>query len=92
MTGTASVRGSLAYFAQTPFILNATVKDNILFGHTEEPFDEDKYKRALDVCALKHDLDLLEAGDETEIGEKGITLSGGRFHFNALKLPIFFPC
>lgn len=78
LAGTTSVSGDLAFFSQTPFILNATVKDNILFGNIESPVDEDLYQRALDCCALRHDLELLQDGDLTEIGEKGVTLSGGQ--------------
>jgi ABC-type multidrug transport system fused ATPase/permease subunit len=72
--GTTEVKGKLAFFSQNPFILNATVKANILFSHINEPVDEVKYQRAIECCALKHDLELLPAGDRTEIGEKGITL------------------
>ena len=78
VSGKTSVSGKLAYFAQSPFILNASVRDNILFGHVDEPVDEELYQRSLDVCALRHDLELLPFGDATEIGEKGITLSGGQ--------------
>ncbi|KAH9127149.1 hypothetical protein LEN26_004760 [Aphanomyces euteiches] len=67
--------GSIAYVAQQPFILNATVRDNILFGL---PFDQARYSMVLDVCCLHDDLAILGAGDFTEIGEKGITLSGGQ--------------
>ena len=56
--------------------MNDTVRNNILFGHTD--IDENRYKLALDVCSLEHDLKLLQHGDQTEIGEKGITLSGGQ--------------
>jgi ABC-type multidrug transport system fused ATPase/permease subunit len=78
LSGTVSVQGKLAYFSQTPFIMNASVRDNILFGHVGELVDEGLYQRAIDVCALRRDLDVLPNGDETEIGEKGITLSGGQ--------------
>lgn len=75
--GMTSVEGKLAYFSQTPFIMNATIRDNILFGHVDEvPVDEALYQRALDSCALRRDLELLPEGDATEIGEKGVTLSG----------------
>ncbi|SCV02438.1 LAME_0H00540g1_1 [Lachancea meyersii CBS 8951] len=58
-----------------PWVQNATVKDNILFG---SPFDEARYNNVIRVCSLQADLDLLPAGDRTEIGERGITLSGGQ--------------
>jgi ABC-type multidrug transport system fused ATPase/permease subunit len=67
LAGTTEVNGKLAFFSQTPFILNATVKANILFSHVNEPVDEAKYQRALECCALKHDLDLLPHGDMTEM-------------------------
>jgi ABC-type bacteriocin/lantibiotic exporter with double-glycine peptidase domain len=51
------------------------VRDNILFG---DAFDENKYKEVLRVCCLERDLTLLPAGDETEIGERGINISGGQ--------------
>lgn len=67
--------GGVAYAAQEAWIQNATVKDNIIFG---SPYDEDRYRRVLKQCALERDLTLFEAGDATEIGEKGVTLSGGQ--------------
>jgi ATP-binding cassette subfamily C (CFTR/MRP) protein 1 len=73
--GLVSVEGSVAYVAQQAWIKNETLKNNILFNL---PYDEDKYKRCLEACALTPDLQVLPAGDETEIGEKGINLSGGQ--------------
>ncbi|KAH9084688.1 hypothetical protein Ae201684P_001928 [Aphanomyces euteiches] len=73
--GSVSLRGSIAYVAQQPFIQNATVRDNICFGL---PYDHAKYQEAIRVCCLEDDLKVLAAGDQTEIGEKGINLSGGQ--------------
>eukprot|EP01119_Soliformovum_irregulare_P026270 TRINITY_DN9993_c3_g2_i1.p1 TRINITY_DN9993_c3_g2~~TRINITY_DN9993_c3_g2_i1.p1 ORF type:complete len:1457 (+),score=483.96 TRINITY_DN9993_c3_g2_i1:233-4372(+) len=73
--GNVSVVGSTAYVAQQAWILNATVKDNIVFGSL---WDEKKYHRVLQVCELAQDLAMLPNGDKTEIGEKGINLSGGQ--------------
>ncbi|KAJ2812245.1 hypothetical protein H4S07_001528, partial [Coemansia furcata] len=73
--GSVTVRGSLAYVPQQAWIMNATLRDNILFGHQ---FDPELYDRVLDACALRPDLEMLPAGDMTEIGEKGINLSGGQ--------------
>ena len=70
-----TLNGNVAYVAQTAWILNKTVRDNILFGL---PFDEEKYNRVIDACSLRHDLKILEDGDMTEIGERGINLSGGQ--------------
>jgi ABC-type multidrug transport system fused ATPase/permease subunit len=65
----------VAYAAQTAWLLNATIRDNILFG---EPYDEERYEQVIRGCALAKDLENLEGGDLTEIGEKGINLSGGQ--------------
>jgi len=73
--GSITLQGRVAYAAQSAWILNATVRDNILFGR---PYDEDRYHKVLQVCQLEHDLEMLEAGDLTEIGEKGVNLSGGQ--------------
>ena len=54
---------------------NASVKDNILFGL---PFRQERYQDVLHACSLVSDLKILEDGDATEIGEKGINLSGGQ--------------
>lgn len=62
------VNGRVSYASQIPFVLNATVRDNILFG---EPYDEDLYDRVLDACCLKSDIEQFHFGDMTEIGERG---------------------
>ncbi|XP_067949296.1 multidrug resistance-associated protein 1-like [Watersipora subatra] len=74
-TGRVVSRGSVAFVAQQAWIQNATVRDNILFG---QPFDQKKYNRVIDAVALNPDLVLLDNGDLTIIGEKGINLSGGQ--------------
>ncbi len=70
-----TLRGRVAYVPQVAFIKNATLRDNITFGL---PFERERYDRVLEACALLPDLEVLEAGDRTEIGEKGINLSGGQ--------------
>jgi len=70
-----SLNGTIAYVAQSPWILNATLRDNILFG---KPFIQQKYDNIVKACQLSHDLSLLDFGDMTEIGENGINLSGGQ--------------
>lgn len=65
----------VAYASQLPWLQHASIKNNILFG---SPMEEERYASVIDACALQADLKMFDAGDETEIGEKGISLSGGQ--------------
>ena len=69
------INGSIAYVCQTPFIQNNTLKNNILFFHE---FNAEKYNKVLKISELLPDLEILKGGDMTEIGERGINLSGGQ--------------
>ncbi|XP_067362281.1 multidrug resistance-associated protein 5 isoform X1 [Channa argus] len=75
LEGSVAVRGRLAYVAQQAWILNATLRDNILFG---QEYEEDRYQSVLSACCLRPDLALLLNADLTEIGERGANLSGGQ--------------
>ncbi|XP_048341307.1 LOW QUALITY PROTEIN: ATP-binding cassette sub-family C member 8 [Sphaerodactylus townsendi] len=68
-------RGPVAYASQKPWLLNATVEENITF---ESPFSKQRYKAVIDACSLQPDIDILPHGDQTQIGERGINLSGGQ--------------
>ena len=67
--------GNIAYCPQAPWILNGTIKDNILFGHK---YDSEFYRKTIVACQLVADFQSLELGDKTLVGEKGISLSGGQ--------------
>eukprot|EP00741_Cyanophora_paradoxa_P003785 tig00000718_g3679.t1 len=73
MLSPASLR--VAYVAQESWISNATLRDNVCFGL---PYERAAYERTVAACALVADFSVLPAGDLTEIGEKGINLSGGQ--------------
>ncbi|KAL0096556.1 multi drug resistance-associated protein MRP [Phycomyces blakesleeanus] len=75
VNGTVTLRGSVAYVPQQPWVMNATLRDNIVFGHR---WDGEFYERVIDACSLKSDFLMLASGDQTEIGERGINLSGGQ--------------
>ncbi|KAJ5461400.1 ABC transporter 7 [Penicillium daleae] len=66
---------SVAYCAQEAWLVNDTVKENIIFA---SPPDEKRYRAVLKACALERDIEILDAGDQTLVGEKGISLSGGQ--------------
>uniref|UniRef100_UPI00358F63B0 ATP-binding cassette sub-family C member 8-like isoform X2 n=1 Tax=Myxine glutinosa TaxID=7769 RepID=UPI00358F63B0 len=68
-------RGSVAYAAQKPWLLNATVEENITFG---SPYNKERYDLVMEVSSLKPDIDILPKGHQTVIGERGINLSGGQ--------------
>ncbi|MEQ2273001.1 Multidrug resistance-associated protein 4 [Xenotaenia resolanae] len=73
--GILRVKGQLTYAAQQPWVFPGTIRSNILFGKDLEP---QKFERVIKACALKRDLELLPDGDQTLIGDRGATLSGGQ--------------
>ncbi|KAI8873555.1 P-loop containing nucleoside triphosphate hydrolase protein [Ramicandelaber brevisporus] len=87
ISGSMSINGSLAYCTQQSWIQNATVRDNILFGR---PYDEERYRKVIKICALERDLKTLPDGDNTEIGERGSNLSGGQKQRLSLARAVYF--
>ncbi|KAE9972593.1 hypothetical protein EG328_004908 [Venturia inaequalis] len=75
ISGEVVLRGTSAYVAQSPWVMNASVKENIVFGHR---FDPEFYDKTVKACALVEDFATLPDGDSTEVGERGISLSGGQ--------------
>ncbi|KAF8890914.1 multidrug resistance-associated ABC transporter [Infundibulicybe gibba] len=66
---------AISYAAQSPWLRHQSIKNNILFGY---PYDEERYNAVIQCCALQPDLEMLEDGDATEIGARGVSLSGGQ--------------
>ncbi|KAM7110966.1 ATP-binding cassette sub-family C member 4 isoform 4-T7 [Molossus nigricans] len=73
--GLVTVHGRIAYVAQQPWVFSGTVRSNILFG---KKYEKERYEKVIKACALTKDLELLEDGDLTVIGDRGTTLSGGQ--------------
>lgn len=85
-SGDVNVDGSIALVSQLPWIQNSTLMDNILFGRK---LNKEVYDKVIYACALLSDLAMLPAGDQTEIGEKGINLSGGQKQRVALARAVY---
>lgn len=75
LAGECELHGKIAYSPQEAWIMAGTVLSNILFG---EPYDSFRLARVIDVCALTTDIEQFADGLQTEIGEKGVNLSGGQ--------------
>jgi len=75
LAGRVVTRGSFALCTQEPWIQNCSLRENILFGAAYDPAF---YARCVSACALEADMTTLPAGDQTEIGERGVNLSGGQ--------------
>lgn len=75
VSGEVRIRGSVAFVPQQAWIMNETLRANIVFGN---PFDPVYYQKTIEACCLQPDFDMLPGGDMTEIGERGINLSGGQ--------------
>jgi ABC-type multidrug transport system fused ATPase/permease subunit len=73
--GGVTVKGRIAYVPQEPWIVSGTIRDNIVLS---SPFNEQWYQRVVTACCLQTDLDLLAHGDLTEVGDRGVALSGGQ--------------
>ncbi|KKY19239.1 putative atp-dependent bile acid permease [Phaeomoniella chlamydospora] len=80
---------AVAYAAQQAWLVNDTIKENILFA---SPYDEDRYNEVVQVCSLERDFEILDAGDQTLVGEKGIALSGGQKQRISLARAIYSYC
>ncbi|XVF32758.1 hypothetical protein REPUB_Repub17cG0110800 [Reevesia pubescens] len=89
ISGKVKVCGTTAYVAQTSWIQNGTIQENILFG---SPMNKEKYREVIRVCCLEKDLEMMEFGDQTEIGERGINLSGGQKQRIQLARAVYQDC
>ncbi|KAJ2797903.1 Transporter of the ATP-binding cassette (ABC), partial [Coemansia furcata] len=79
---------SVAYVAQQAWLLNDTIRGNITFGL---PYDVQRYTEVVRMCALTRDFEILDAGDMTEVGERGVALSGGQKQRICLARAVYSP-
>lgn len=74
-SGEVKCFGSMAYVPQLPWVFSGTVQENITFGKS---FDRVMYQRIVEACSLQEDIDQFSKGDLTNIGQRGVSLSGGQ--------------
>ena len=75
VNGSCLIKGVTAYSPQESWCFSGTIRENILLGNAYDPL---KYQEVVRVCGLRRDLELFSNGDQTHVGEKGFTLSGGQ--------------
>ncbi|XP_033189527.1 ATP-binding cassette sub-family C member 4 isoform X1 [Bombus vancouverensis nearcticus] len=73
--GHVKVNGSLSYAGQEAWVFGSTVRQNILFG---QPYDRQLYQKVVKACSLQRDFKQFPQGDQTVVGERGSSLSGGQ--------------
>uniref|UniRef100_A0A0D9R8Q9 Multidrug resistance-associated protein 1-like n=1 Tax=Chlorocebus sabaeus TaxID=60711 RepID=A0A0D9R8Q9_CHLSB len=86
LTGVVQRKGSVAYVSQQAWIQNCILQENILFGSIMK---KEFYEEVLEACALLPDLEQLPKGDQTEIGERGVNISGGQQHRVSLARAVY---
>lgn len=75
INGILTINGKVSYTSQEPWVFEASVRDNILFVDEYNPV---RYAQVVNACALLKDFKLFSNGDQTLVGERGVTLSGGQ--------------
>ncbi|KAJ3272031.1 hypothetical protein HDV01_005983 [Terramyces sp. JEL0728] len=84
--GQLEINGTIAYCAQVPWIQSCTVEENIMFGNE---YDRVRIEKAISASAMASDLEIMRDGIKTEIGENGVSLSGGQKSRLALARAIY---
>ncbi|RZC40224.1 multidrug resistance-associated protein, partial [Asbolus verrucosus] len=74
-SGSLDVNGEISYCSQEPWFFSGTIRDNIVFN---SKFDAERYQRVVEICALISDFKRFPYGDNTLVGDKGRSLSGGQ--------------
>lgn len=74
-SGTMCIGGEISYASQVPWLFASTVRNNILFGNY---YDKRRYEQVVNICSLDKDFDEFPLGDQTIVGERGVSLSGGQ--------------
>lgn len=74
-SGNVVINGKLSYSSQEPWVFASSVRQNILFGLE---YDKQRYQRVIKACALEKDFKQFPFGDQTIVGDRGASLSGGQ--------------
>lgn len=74
-TGDIKINGTISYASQSPWLFPGTVRENVLF---DQAYNEERYQQVIQVCSLERDFEQLAQADRTQVGERGMNLSGGQ--------------
>ena len=88
-SGNLVINGTVSYCEQSSKIFQGTIRDNVIFGRK---FDEDRYKKVLEMTELKEDIQRLSNSDLSVVGEKGIMVSGGQKARISLARALYSDC
>ncbi|CUA66748.1 hypothetical protein RSOLAG22IIIB_00195 [Rhizoctonia solani] len=88
-TGNVILGGTTAYAPQQAWIQNMTLRQNVTFGKSDV---QERFSEVVHACALRPDIEMLHDGERTEIGERGVNLSGGqKARINLARVAYFGP-
>ncbi|KAG8710747.1 hypothetical protein FRC09_020949 [Ceratobasidium sp. 395] len=88
-TGKVVLGGTTAYAPQQAWIQNMTLRQNVTFGKEDV---QERFTQVVNACALRPDIEMLYDGEKTEIGERGVNLSGGqKARINLARVAYFGP-
>ncbi|CAE6393728.1 unnamed protein product [Rhizoctonia solani] len=89
VAGKVILGGTTAYAPQQAWIQNMTLRQNVTFGRSDV---QDQFSQVVYACALRPDIEMLHDGERTEIGERGVNLSGGqKARINLARVAYFGP-
>lgn len=80
----------IGYVPQSVFLIDDTIRNNILFGIPREEADEERIEQAIKQAQLQSFVDSLPNGLNTVLGERGVKISGGQRQRIAIARALYY--